>query len=180
MPIGFLDELQENKVRVLEDLIDSYQTASAANAGEDQIAAIADFLVDEGIGVRQGLLRLWDYHWTKALAGKILDRGEQVPKLWSLLSRGGMSLIRGATVARAIADSSGREVARLSQFEEQATTFPLWIKECMARWEMLERPAPTLDPDRLARARAAYARGDHEDVNDVLSRVEAGGFWAKE
>src|SRR5712691_10659922 len=124
MPTEMLDRLQEDKLERLEALLDSYETATAMGGGEDQAAAIADFFVDEGIGVRQSSQRLWDYHWSMALAGKIPDRRERGAKLRSLLERGSRILDRFAAAARAYADRSGHEVARLSQFEEQSRAFP--------------------------------------------------------
>src|SRR5208283_4516756 len=119
------------------------------DCGADQAAAIADFIVDEGIGVRQGLLRLWDYRWTMALAGEIGDRRKEGANLRSLLERGGRVLARGEAAARSYADLSGQEVARLSQFEEQVRAFPVWVEECMARWELLDRPRKPLDRERV-------------------------------
>src|SRR5712691_353257 len=113
MPTEMLDRLQEDKLERLEALLDSYETATAPGGGEEEAAAIADFFVDEGIGVRQSSLRLWDHHWTRALAGKISNRRERGAKLLSLLERGGRIIRRGAEIARAYADVSGHEVARL-------------------------------------------------------------------
>ena len=180
MPTEMLDRLQEDKLQGLEALIDSYETAAATGGGEDEAAAIADFFVDEGIGVRQSSLRLWDYHWTRALAGKIPDRRERGAKLLSLLERGGRIIRRGAAIARAYADLSGHEVARLAQFEEQSKAFPLWVKECMARWEMLGRPRKPLNRERIAESQAAYERGEGEPVSDVIARLEQGGPLVKE
>ena len=81
MSTDMLDQLQENKLRGLEELIDSYQAATATGRSEDEAAAVADFFVDEGIGVRQSSLRLWDYNWTLALAGQVSDRQERGARL---------------------------------------------------------------------------------------------------
>jgi len=180
MSTEMLDRLQENKLRGLEELLDSWTAATASGNGEDQAAAIADFIVEEGIGMRQGLRRLWDYHWTMALAGAVSDRQKDGAKLRSLLERGGQALARGASVARSYADLSGRKVARLSQFEEQAREFSLWAKECLARWELLDRPRKPLNRERLARSQAAYESGECEDVADIIARLEQGGPLEKE
>jgi hypothetical protein len=180
MPTELLDQLQESKLRGLEELLDSYQAAVATAGGEDQAAAVADFFVDEGIGVRQGLLRLWDYSWTRALAGKIPDRQKEGATLRSLLRRAAAGLARAAAAARKGADISGQEVARLSAFEEQARAFPLWVEECMARWELLDRPRKPLNRERLARSQAAYERGECEDAADIVARLEQGGPVVKE
>jgi hypothetical protein len=174
-----LHRLQEDKLQGLEALIASYETATATGGGEDEAAAIADFFVDEGIGVRQSSLRLWDYYWTKALAGKIPDRSERGVKLLSLLERGGRVIRRGAAIARAYADLSGHEVARLAQFEEQSKAFPLWVRECAARWGMLDQPRKPLRLERLAESQAAYERGEGEPVSDVIGRLEQGGPLVK-
>ena len=57
MPTETLDRLHEEKLQGLEALIASYETATTTDAGGDEAAAIADFFVDEGIGVRQSSLR---------------------------------------------------------------------------------------------------------------------------
>lgn len=180
MPAEMLDQLQENKLQGVEDLMDAYESATVVGGGEEQAAALADFFVDEGIGLRQSSLRLWDYSWTMALAGKIPDRRERGLKLRSLLERGGRILSRCAAAARVYADRSGHGVARLSQLEEQSKAFPLWVEECMARWEMLDRTYKPLDRDRLARAQAAYQRGDCEAVSDILAQLEKGGSLVSE
>jgi hypothetical protein len=147
---------------------------------DDRAAALADILVDEGIGVRQGLRRLWDYHWTMAVAGQVVNPREHRKSLGSLLERGGRALARVAVKARTYADRSGREIARLAQLEEQAAAFPLWVQECMARLEILEQPLKPLDREKIDRLRAACARGECEDVGDILARVKAGGPLVKE
>ena len=90
-----LEHVEEDKLQGMEALIVSYE-AAATGGVEDEAAAIADFFVDEGIGIRQSSLRLWDYYWTRALAGKIPDRQERGEKLLSLLERGGRVIRRGA------------------------------------------------------------------------------------
>jgi hypothetical protein len=180
MPTETLDRLQEDKLQGLETLLASYETAIATGGAEDEAAVIADFFVDEGIGVRQSSVRLWDYYWTRALAGKIPDRQERGARLLSLLERGGHIMRRGAAIARAYAELSGHEVARLAQFEEQSQAFPLWVQECRARWEMLGRPRKPLSRERIAESQAAYERGESEPISEVIARLEQGGPVVKE
>jgi hypothetical protein len=180
MSTEILDHLQENKLRGLEEWIDAWESAATTGDGQDEAAAIASFFVEEGLGLRQRSLSLWDYNWTLALAGKIPDRRERGAKLRSLLERGRRILGRYAAVARHYADLSGREVAHLPQFEEQAKAFPLWVEECVARWEMLDRPRKPLNRERIARSQAAYERGEGEPVSDLIARLEQGGPLVKE
>ena len=178
MPADLLDRLQENKLRGLEELIDSFQAATGA--GDDPGAALADFLVDEGIGLRQGLTHFWDYYWTAALSGKIVDRVKEGAKIRSLLERGAADLARAAALARNGVDLSGQRVARLDSFEEQVQAFPPWVEECMARWELLDRPRKPLDREKIARTKAAFERGECEDVSDIIARLEKGGPLMRE
>ena len=180
MPAEMLDQLQEDKLQGLESLINAYETATITGGGEDEAAAIADFFVDEGIGVRQSSLRLWDYHWTRALAAKTPNWREDGTRLLALLERGGRIIRRGAALARAYADKSGQEVARLAQFEEQSKAFPLWVKECSVRWEMLGRPRKPLNRERIVESQAAYERGDGEPVSEVIVRLQQGEPFVKE
>jgi hypothetical protein len=175
-----LDRLQENKLRGLEEWIDAWEEATTLGGGQDEAAAIADFFVEEGLGLRQRSLSLWDYNWAMALAGKIPDRRERGTKLQSLLERACRILDRYVAVARNYADLSGLEVAHLPQFEKEAKAFPLWVKECMARWEMLDRPRKPLNRERIATSQAAYERGEGEPVSDLVARLEQGGPLVKE
>lgn len=179
MSSQILDRLQEEKLQGLEALIRSNENAAKGGRGEEA-AAIADFFVDEGIGMRQSLQRLWQHHWSMALAGKVPNQKQRAEKLFSLLEQGGQILRRGAEIARAFADASGQEVARLAPFEEQSKAFPTWVAECKARWEMLGRPRRPLNRDQIAESQAAYARGEGEPVSDAVARLEQGGPLVKE
>jgi hypothetical protein len=185
-----LDRFQENKLRGLEELLASWSemaeqlaswtAAAATGGGQDQAAAVADFLVDEGIGLRQSCRHFWDIYWAEALAGQIPDRKERGETLRSRLERASQTLARGAAIARTCADLSGYRVARLSQFEQQAREFPLWVAECMARWDMLDRPRKPLNRERIAQSQAAYQRGEGEPVAEVIARLKQGGPLVKE
>jgi hypothetical protein len=180
MPIDLLDRLQADNLHGLEQLIQSYEAAAPTCDRGNEAAAIADFFVDEGIGLRQTSLRHWDYHWSMALAGKIADRKEHGARLRSLLERTGRLLARHAAVARAYADASGQEVARLTQLEEQSKVFSQWVAECMARWELLDRPRKAADPAQFAAAQAAFSRGECEPVSEIVARLESGGPLVQE
>jgi hypothetical protein len=180
MSAELLDRLQEDKLQGLEQLIDDYQAVAGARAAADSAAAIADFFIDEGIGLRQSSMRLWDHHWGAALAGKITNLKERGAKLQSLLERTGRLLARQVAAARSHAEASSQEVARLAQLEEQVKAFPQWIEECMARWELLETPRKPLQRDRIAAAQAAFAEGTCEDIGDIVARLRGGGPLVQE
>ena len=93
MPTEMLDRLQEDKLQGLEALIDSYEAAATTGGGEEEAAAIADFFVDEGIGVRQSSLRLWDYHWTRASRGKYRIGGNTGRNSFPCWSAAGASFV---------------------------------------------------------------------------------------
>lgn len=180
MSADMLDRLQESKIRAIQELIENWSLNVAGDDGNDLAATIADLIVDETIGLRQGLVRFWDYYWTAALSGKVLDRWQVGAKIRVLLDRGAVCLSQGATLARRFADLSGHAVARLAQFEEQSKAFPLWVEECMARWELLDQPRKPLDRERIARARIAFERGECEPVSDILARLEESGSLIQE
>lgn len=168
------DRLQEDKLRGLRELlelINDWRAATLTGDGDDELAAIADYLVHEGIGVRQSLRGLWDYYWARAVADRTPGRNRHVAKLWSLLMRGSSELLAAAALARQLADLSRREVARLSDFESKVKAFPSWVQECMARWEMLDSPHKPLDHERAARSRAAFNRGECQDAGEILDRL---------
>lgn len=179
MPTDMLDRLQEGKLLVLQELIRESGHAVAGD-GQEELAAFADYLVDEGTGARQSCISLWDYYLTLALAGKVPDRADRGAKLRALLEKAGSALREAAIVARALADRAGRPVARLDKFERQVDEFPSWVEECMLSWEMLGHPRKPLDRDQIARSQEAFRRGEYEDVGDILARLKAGGPLIKE
>ncbi len=171
MPTDLLDRLQEDKLHGLEQLLSDYQAAATSGSAAEDAAAIADFFVDEAIGLRQSSARLWEHTWTMALAGKIANRQERGGKLRSLLERTGGLLARHAAAARAYAEAAGCKVARLDQLELQCALFPTWIEECMGRWEALDAPRKPLDRERINESQAAFQRGECEAVEDIVSQV---------
>jgi hypothetical protein len=84
------------------------------------------------------------------------------------------AVARGAALARRYADLAGRPVARLDQLEHAAKAFPIWLEESMARWQLLDRPRKPVDRDRLARSRAAFERGECEDVGKLMAQFDSG------
>src|SRR3954451_5915741 len=109
-----------------------------------------------------------------ALSGKVSDRNKERMEPCRLLERGAVWLARAASAARKGANLCSHEVARLSQFEEQVKALPVWIDECMARWEMLDHPRKPLNRERIARAQAAFKQGECEDVASTLARLQQG------
>lgn len=180
MPAELLDRLQEDKLRATDEFIDRYASGVFGNGKDRLAAAIADYIVDEGLGLRQALMRFWDYYWTAALNGKIPERREQGAKIRSLLDRGAVSLARAAAAARQGATLADCDVGRLALLEEQSKAFPKWIEECMARWELLDRPRKPLDRERTARAQTAFGRGECEATTDILARLHQGGSLVQE
>lgn len=180
MPADMLDRLQESKLRAMDEFIENCSLSVAASNGDDRTAAIADLIVDEAIGLRQALVRFWDYYWTAALSGQVADRRAEGANLRSYLERGASCLARAAAVARKGAEQSGHDVARLDQLEGHSYAFPVWIEECMARWELLDRPVKPLDRDQVKECLAAFHRGECESVETMLARVQAGGPLVRE
>jgi hypothetical protein len=180
MPADVVNRLQERKLQAMDEFIEKSSLGVSGTDVDRRMAAIADYLVDEGIGLKLGLVRFWDYCWTRALSDMAPDRQKEGVEIRALLERGAASLARAAALARKGAELSGHEVARLAQFEEQARQFPRWVAECMARWEMLDRPRKPLNRERVASSQAAYARGEGEPVSDVIARLEQGGPLVKE
>lgn len=141
-------------------------------ATESHIAAVLA-LADEAA-------RIWEARWEAALRNPAKDRETEAEMLQWVLEDAGQVLLEALREAREYEPMFERPLARLDELEARGAEFPLWARERLARWEMLSLPAPTLDPERIARAQTAYARGDHEELADVLSRVQAGGSWVRE
>jgi hypothetical protein len=162
------------KRKRLERLLDELRVAveELRGATESEIALVLE-LTDEAA-------RAWEAIWAAALADPSADRTNETKLLRRLLEDTGLYLQETLRRSQEDAGRFERPLARLDELEARTADFPLWSRECLARWEMLDKPAPPLDPERIARAQAARARGECEDLDDLLSRVEAGGPWVEE
>jgi len=158
----------------LKELLEDIRVASEEmrEAIETQIAAVLT-LADSAV-------RVWEEMWRAALAGPAGDRAKEMKILRWVLNDAEQTLRDRLAWAQEHADLTGRQLARLDELKAKAAEFPVWARECLARWDMLDRPAPPLDAERIARAKVAYARGEYEDVDHLLSRVAEGGPWVKE
>ena len=158
-----LEQLQEDLRAATEEL---------RNALETDIAnALA--LADAAAGV-------WEAAWKAAVGVGAVNRGAEGQTLRGVLEDSGEAIGEAPRRAHGQAHWFDPPLARLDELDARVHDFPSWARECLARWDLLGRRAAALDPERVARARAAYARGEHEALDDVLSRVEAGGPWVKE
>ena len=168
--IHIASERKKPLEQLLEDMRAASEELRAALEGE--IATVIA-LADEAI-------RIWKAAWEAAVADPTRDRVNEAQILREVLGDAEQSLREALRAAEEHVHMFQRPLARLDELVARGEEFPLWVRECLARWEMLDRPAPTLDPERIARAQAAYARGEHEDMDDVLSRVQACGPWLKQ
>jgi hypothetical protein len=152
-----------------------------------ELRASAEEFKDETEGLIATVLELadiaasaWAEMWEAALRDPNRDRTEKGEVLRWVLDDTRQRLLEILGWTQAYSGIIGRPLPRLDELEARAVEFPLWTRECLARWEMLDRPAPPLDPERIARAQGTYAQGEHEAVDDMLSRVQEGGPWVKE
>jgi hypothetical protein len=158
----------------LKELLDEMRAAAEELRGgtEKHIAAV--------LTLAEMATRVWESSWEAAFVDPTLDRAKEAEILRWVLDDAGRKLREALRWIRAHAGLFEQPLARLDQLEARAAEFPLWARECLARWEMLSRPAPPLDPARIAGVQAAYSRGEHEEIKDVLTRVQSGGPWVKE
>jgi hypothetical protein len=163
----------ENR-KPLEQLVKDVQDAS------EKLRASAEQQIVAALDHAESVVRLWETTWEAALQHPTLDLTEQARNLKGAFENANESLQETLLLTREDNVLFERPLARLDELEARVAEFPLWVRECLARWEMRGRSAPPLDRERIARAQSAYARGEHEGVDEVLSRVEAGGPWVKE
>jgi hypothetical protein len=149
-------------------------------AAAEELRTAIESEIDTVMPLADEAVRIWEAQWEAALGNPALDRSKETETLRGVLAEAEQALREALRGAEEHAHMFERPLARLDDLKERAAEFSLWARECLARWEMLAQPAPTLDYERIARAQAAYARGEHEDLDDVLSRVQAGGPWVKE
>jgi hypothetical protein len=160
--------------RQLEQLLEDVRAAAEEQRGATE-AHIAGVLA-----LADSAARIWETTWEEAFSDRALDRATATAMLRWVLEDAGQLLRDALLWARAFGNMLERPLARLDELEVRAAEFPLWAQECLARWEILDRPRKLLDRERLARSRAAYEQGECEDVADIMARVERGGPLVRE
>jgi hypothetical protein len=156
------------------------QLLAELSAKAEQLKRAAEENIAMTLAMADNAAELWEATWQSALRNPGEDRAAHTMVLRWVLEETEEELREWLRVIQEDAGRIGRPLARLEELQAKAAEFHLWAQECLARWEMLDEPAPDLDPERVARAQAAYARGEYESLDDVLSRVEEGGPWVKE
>jgi hypothetical protein len=162
------------EAKQLEELLESIRTAA------EQMRAEMEALIATALQQADAAAGFWEAVWKAALSEPAKDRVQEADLLRWVLEGTGKTLQEALSWVQGHDRLLKRPLAQSNELEVRAAEFPLWARECLARWEMLDRPALPLDPERIARAHAAYARGEHEGVDDVLSRIKGGGPWVKE
>jgi hypothetical protein len=156
------------------------QLLEKLGAEAEEYRHVSEEQIDLALALAENATELWEKRWEEALRNPGADRGEITKQLRGVLTDAEQELTKELGNLQEDARRLGQPLARLDELQDRVAEFPLWVRECLARWEMLDEPAPPLDRERVARAQAAYARGEHEALGDVLSRVQGGGPWVKE
>ena len=172
MPTDTL-KIDETKKRLELQLEERQAAANELRAKTEAGIAGVLTLADEAA-------RFWEATWKRAFVERTRDRQQDGEILRSVLKDAEQKLQEVLNCAQQHAHIFQGTLARLDELEDRGADFSLWVRECLARWEMLDHPMPKLDREQIARAQAAYARGECEDVADVLARVLAGGPLVKE
>jgi hypothetical protein len=129
------------------------------------------------------------------MLARCLDYPAEAERLYGLLSADGvvfveadlrsrLAALRDLCVARIdilrrlgamLAAAATREPARLAEVGPASARLERLLGRVEHLLAWLGRPVPPVDPQRVAEARARFARGEYEDVEVILRRVRDGG-----
>jgi hypothetical protein len=174
--IGLTSEItivRKNRKHV-EQVLDEIRAAVAG------VRTAIEASISSALALADEAAHVWEANWEAAHGNVTMDRAKEAEALRWILEDAGETLRDALRRAEEDANRFEQPLSRFDELQTRAAEFPLWARECLARWDMLDHPAPALDPERIARAQAAYARGEHEDIDDVLARVQECGPWVKE
>jgi hypothetical protein len=118
--------------------------------------------------------------WEDAFA--ILDKGVPVQIVRSRFKRASEAINLCVRLAQGVADIVAQKEAEhpfmvlaAKDFSDMAATFRSLAAQAEAIERHAELPLPPFDPGMIERSRAEIARGEGEDVRDLLRHLEAGG-----
>jgi hypothetical protein len=168
--------LQEQRRRALEEAVDAWKADHEGAAGALQVEAI----VTEALQLREDVRRLWQTVLALARADCI-DDYPATGGLLRQLCADNLRLMRNVGgLARSVAGSTGHEVRGLVELDAATAELSAWADRELAQWPWVDAPPLPIDPAMVEQSRASRARGEAEDVGDVLARVQAGGPLVKE
>jgi hypothetical protein len=135
----------------------------------------AEALVAHCLRLAKDSRQLWESTWARAEAGHVHDFDKMGELLDDVLDRCALVQQEVAVGVKTLATHLGIEIAGLAELESALPAFQAWSRKALSAWPRPARFRPKFDAAKLARSREQAARGEHEAIEDVLARVEAGG-----
>jgi len=168
--------LKQGKIENLERALKGWQ--------EDHTDAMRVFdledLVQEVLSMRGDLPSLWQRIWESAIADEMEDfqtLGLALRELFERCLRN-MSAIR--TIAQAVSQETGQTIGGVGDLQLAIAELQQLQQRVFANWPWTDRPWPSLDRAMVAESRASSARGEGEDIDQALARVQVGQPLVKE
>jgi hypothetical protein len=138
--------------------------------------ASAENYIDAALAQTARARAVWDREWRDALGAGGIGRPDAARAETGAALKGMLGLVESylndaSLMAHEYGGGFRPPLARLDELASALAEFPVWAAERLARWEMLDEPVPPLDPEALARHRAALERGEFESIDEVLARL---------
>jgi len=168
--------LKQGKIENLERALEGWQ--------KDHTDAMRVFdledLVQEVLSMRGDLSSLWQRIWESAAADKVEDFQALGLALRELFERCLRNMLAIRVIAEEVSRESGQAIAGIGDLQLAIAELQQLQQRVFAHWPWADRPWPALNRSMVAESRASSARGEGEELDRALARVQAGEPLVKE
>lgn len=161
---------QERKLRVLEDT-----TAALETSHNGEVFTLLDELIYDCLQLETEMERVWQHLRRSITSGAEVDYQATGDLLRVLFARVVRVLRSVHSLGKKAVANTGRVTPGLDELVATAERMKALETRLLSAWPWPDDPFPAFDPDRLASAREGASRGEGENVNDLLVRLEKGG-----
>jgi hypothetical protein len=164
-----LFRLQDGKIRVLEETVESWKR----NHEDALLALDVDDLIAECLSCWEDIRRSWVRTRRSAALNRLGDLQEVGTSVLDVLDRAIRLLVDVTALAKKVAQDTGHAVEGWEDLPEAIREARDLREHVNKTWPWDDRPVLKLDRKMAEESRSARARGESRDVADILAGLQA-------
>jgi hypothetical protein len=166
-------QFQDRKLRWFEDETGALE--AVANTKDADAAAIVERLVSGCLTYPNEMETIWKHIRKTISSGEVVAYDEMGNFLKVLFARAIRLLTTVRSLALDIAKVTGHEIKGLDELIDALAQLKSMQARILSDWPWPDEPLPAFDLAKIEAARQAVVRGEGENLNDLLARLEKGG-----
>jgi hypothetical protein len=166
-------QFQDRKIRWFED--ETVALGAATSTTDSDGAAIMERLVSGCLTYPNEMEMVWQHLRKAIVSGETVEYDEIGNFLKMLFARAVRLLTNVRSLGLDIAKVTGHEIKGLDELIDALALLKSMQTRILSDWPWPDEPLPAFDLAKIEAARQAVARGEGENVDDLIARIEKGG-----